>query len=373
VDFDYSDEQKLLKEQARRYLAQECGSTRVRGIADDPARLYDAALWRGLADLGWLGAAIPEEFGGLGLGRVELCVIAEELGYACAPVPFASTSFFVGEALLMAGSAAQKSRLLPRIASGELVGCIGTAEGPGPVAMGQVAASVQNGRLSGRKIPVVDGASAQIALVLATDEQGPGLFLAQMRTGGVRSESLPTLDPTRGAASVSFNEVPVERLGPAGDGWRLLERLNDRAAVLIAFEQLGGAERCLHMAREHALNRYAFGRKIGSFQAIKHKLADMFVRNELARSHAYYGAWALNSDAPELGRAAAAARVAACEAFWFASRENIHTHGGMGFTWESDCHLFYKRAKHLALVVGAPRVWKERLATHIQREFDGLQ
>jgi alkylation response protein AidB-like acyl-CoA dehydrogenase len=155
-------------------------------------------------------------------------------------------------------------------------------------------------------------------------------------------------------------------LGAQGDGWTLARRVLDRAAVLMAFEQLGGADVCLEMAKDYALNRYAFGRKIGSFQAIKHKLADMYVGNELARSNSYYGAWALSTNAAELPEAAASARIAATDAFHFASKENIQTHGGMGFTWELDCHLYYRRAKLLGLSLGASRGWKDRLVTYLE-------
>jgi alkylation response protein AidB-like acyl-CoA dehydrogenase len=161
--------------------------------------------------------------------------------------------------------------------------------------------------------------------------------------------------------------VSAQRLGAAGEGFVLIEKLFDRAAVLLAFEQCGGADKCLEMAKAYALERYAFGRVIASYQAIKHKLADMYVKNELARSNAYYGAWALNTNAPEMPVAASAARIAASEAFWFASKENIQTHGGIGFTWEMDCHLYYRRSRQLSLVAGAPRVWKERLVSHLER------
>src|ERR1700736_2532019 len=147
----------------------------------------------------------------------------------------------------------------------------------------------------------------------------------------------------------------------------LAESLLQRAAVLLAFEQIGGADRALEMAKDYALGRYAFGRPIGSYQAIKHKLADMYVKNELARSNAYYGAWALESSTADLPLAASAARVAASEAFWFAAKENLQTHGGMGFTWEVDCHLYYRRSRQLALVAGAPKLWKERLVSQLER------
>ena len=175
------------------------------------------------------------------------------------------------------------------------------------------------------------------------------------------------MDPTRGVAKLTFAGAAAERLGPAGEGAALAEAVMDRAAVLLAFEQLGGADRSLEMAKSYALERFAFGRQLGSYQAIKHKLADIYAKNELARSNAYYGAWALNAGAAELPVAASAARVAASEAFWFASKENIQTHGGMGFTWEVDAHLYYRRSRQLALVAGAPAVWKERLVSQLER------
>jgi alkylation response protein AidB-like acyl-CoA dehydrogenase len=203
--------------------------------------------------------------------------------------------------------------------------------------------------------------------VLAKEGGKPGLFLVDLDGAGVTREPLKTLDPTRDAGKLTFSGAPAKRLGGAGEGLDLLEQILDRAAVLLAFEQTGGADRCLEMAKEYALERYAFGRTIASYQAIKHKLADMYVKNELARSNAYYGAWALNTNAPEMPVAASAARIAASEAFWFASKENIQTHGGIGFTWEVDCHLYYRRSRQLSLVAGAPRVWKERLVSQLER------
>jgi alkylation response protein AidB-like acyl-CoA dehydrogenase len=174
-----------------------------------------------------------------------------------------------------------------------------------------------------------------------------------------------TVDPTRSHARVVFDNVAAEPLGAPGAGWPLVRKLLDRAAVLVAFEQVGGAQAALDMAREYAMGRFAFGRPIASFQAIKHKLVDMYVALELARSNAYYGAWALSTDAPDLPVAAAAARVSATEAFWLAAKENIQTHGGMGFTWEFDCHLYYRRAKLLALSLGSARRWKHELMNRL--------
>jgi alkylation response protein AidB-like acyl-CoA dehydrogenase len=367
MNFDFSDDQKFLKSEARKFLDANCSSQRVRGVLDDEVKAYDAALWKAVAEQGWLGAAIPEEHGGLGLGRLELCVIAEELGRAVAPIPFASTVYFLAEAVMLAGGDAQKAEILPKIAAGEVIGAVATSEGPGPLTPKSVKAQVSGGKLSGAKMPVTDGDIADLGLVLAQEGGKPSLFLVNLNGPGVTRETLKTLDPTRDAARLVFKDAPAERLGAAGEGFALLEQVLDRAAVLIAFEQCGGADRCLEMAKAYALERYAFGRPIASYQAIKHKLADVYVKNELARSNAYYGAWALNTGAAELPVAAAAARIAASEAFWFAAKENIQTHGGIGYTWEMDCHLFYKRSRQLALTAGAPRVWKERLVSQLER------
>lgn len=366
MNFDYSDDQKFLKDEARKFLEANCSTAKVRKVLDDDAKAYDEALWAAVAAQGWLGAAIPEEYGGLGLGHIELCAIAEELGRVVAPIPFASTVYVLAEAVMLAGTEAQKKALLPKIAAGEVIGCLATSEGPGVTTAGNLQASVSGGKLSGTKLPVTDGDIATHAVVLAKEGGQPGLFLVDL-SAGVTREPLATLDPTRDAAKLVFDGVAVERLGDAGEGFALLEQVLDRAAVLMAFEQTGGADRCLEMAKAYALERYAFGRVIASYQAIKHKLADIYVKNELARSNAYYGAWALNTGAPELPVAASAARIAASEAFWFAAKENIQTHGGIGFTWEVDAHLYYRRSRQLALVAGAPRVWKERLVSQLER------
>jgi alkylation response protein AidB-like acyl-CoA dehydrogenase len=208
--------------------------------------------------------------------------------------------------------------------------------------------------------------AAKHAVVLAVGVEGPGLYLVDLTGRGVERRGVSTIDPTRGSGEIAFAGAHAQPLGEPGKGLELLGRIQDRAAVLLAFEQLGGADRCLEMARDYALERYAFGRPIGSYQAIKHKLADVFIKNEVARANAYYGAWALSTGAPELPLAAAAARVAGSAAYWLAAKENIQTHGGIGFTWEADCHFFYRRARHLGLVVGAPRDWKRRLADRLE-------
>ncbi len=367
MNFDFSDDQKFLKNEARRFLEARCPTSKVRAVLDDPAASYDVELWKGVSGQGWLGTAIPEAHGGLGLGHLELCVIAEELGRALAPIPFASTVYFLAEALLMAGSEAQKQTWLPKIAAGEVIGCFASVERPGVLTEAQVQARVEGGRLNGTKLPVTDGDIADVAVVLARDGGRLSLFLVELGGAGVARETLQTLDPTRGAAKLGFSGAAARRLGEAGEGLALAEALLERAAVLLAFEQLGGADRALEMAKGYAIERYAFGRPIGSYQAIKHKLADIYVKNELARSSAYYGAWALDTGASELPLAAASARVSASEAYWNAAKENLQTHGGIGFTWQMDCHLFYRRAQQLGLVAGGAKAWKEKLVQQLER------
>jgi alkylation response protein AidB-like acyl-CoA dehydrogenase len=373
MNFDYTDDQKALKDEARRFLAARAPLTVARAVLEAPAAGMDAALWRAVGEQGWCGTAIPEEYGGLGVGYVELCALAEELGRSLAPTPFASSVYLFAEALLAAGSEAQKSEALPKVASGELIGALAVSEGPGVLAPERIETRVSNGALVGVKLPVIDGLTADRAVVLANAEDGPGLFVVDLTGPGVAREAVSTLDPTRGAARIEFFGAPAEPLGACGTALEVLEQIYDRAAVLIAFEQLGGADRCLEMARDYALQRYAFGRPIGANQAIKHKLADIYVKNAVARANAYYGAWALSVGAPELPIAAAGARIAASSAYWLAAKENIQTHGGIGFTWEADCHFFYRRARLLSLMLGATRVWKRKLADRLDAQVAAEQ
>ncbi|MGE0226490.1 MAG: acyl-CoA dehydrogenase family protein [Acetobacteraceae bacterium] len=358
MNFDFSDDLKQLRDQARRFLAEQCAPAVVRRSLDEEEP-FAADLWRSMAEMGWIGAAIPEEYGGAGLGYEGLCVLAEELGRVVAPVPFASTAYLAAEAILAAGTEAQKQEFLPKLADGSLIGCLALSEGTGNPDPGGVRARVHGGRLSGTKWPVADGTIADIAVVVARDEANQ-VAMYLVRLNDVKRRELRTLDPSRDHARFDLDDAPAERL-PNTDGWPAVQRLMDRAAILFAFEQVGGADASLQMARDYALERYAFGRPIGSFQAIKHKLADMYVALELARSNAYFGAWALATDASDLPLAAATARVSATEAFHLASKENIQTHGGIGFTWQVDCHLFYRRSKQLALNLGGAPYWKNRL------------
>ncbi|HLY58392.1 MAG TPA: acyl-CoA dehydrogenase family protein [Stellaceae bacterium] len=364
MNFDFSAEVKMMGEEARRFLSDRGAIRSLRRLydSDEP---FDRGLWQAIAEMGWLGAIVPEEHGGSALGYEALCILAGEIGAALPPLPFAATSYFVIDTLVRSGSEAQKSEYLPRLAAGELTGTFALAEGLGNPSPKAIEARVERGRLTGVKQPVVYGAVADLAVVVAVDETDePGLKLVDLTAGGVERHPIETFDRSRREATLRFNDAPCHPLGEGG--WGDVLRALDRAAILLAFEQVGGAQACLDMARDYALERYAFGRPIGSFQAIKHKLADVYVALELARAHCYYGAWALETGSAELPVAAAAARVAASEAYHQASKENIQTHGGMGITWELDCHFYYRRAKSLSLELGSPGFWKDRLIGAIE-------
>lgn len=363
MNFDFSDDQKLLKEQIARFLADKCPMKVVRRVLDGNEAFADE-VWKGLVDLGVPGIAIPEAYGGLGLSPLELCVAAEEIGRAAAPVPFDSSVVLATEALKLAGSEAQKKKWLPLLSSGQAIGTLATAEGPQTPRPRNVTTTFGGGRLNGRKVPVADGDAATFAIVLAKTS----LVLVELSQKGVAKKRVETIDPARKHAELTFTDATAELLGAEGEGWRLLERLYDTAAVYFAFAQVGGAEAAMYMARDYALQRQAFGRAIGSYQAIKHKLADCYVKLELARSNAYYGAMMLTDGGADLPLAAAAARIAATEAYDFASKENIQTHGGIGFTWEADTQFHLRRARVMALSIGGPMAWKDRLVTRLEQK-----
>ncbi|MDF7774775.1 acyl-CoA/acyl-ACP dehydrogenase [Sphingomonas sp. AOB5] len=330
MNFDFSEDVGAMREEVRRILSDKFPRGEVRQ-AVDAGRRFDRDFWALLGEMGWLGVAIPEEHGGSALGYEALCMIAEEVGAALPPVPFIST-ILAAEALTLFGSDAQRAKWLPRLATGEAVGCLALAG----------------------ELPVVDGDIADIAIVARDGD----LWLVELDQPGVVREPIEALDAVRTSVRLTF--TAAEKL--SGD----LSRFLDRAAILVAFEQVGGTRAALDMAVGYAQERYAFGRAIASFQAIKHKLADIYVALELARSNAYYGAYALEDEA-DLPVAASAARLAASEAYSLAAKENIHTHGGMGFTWESDCHLHYRRARELAVGLHSSRYWRDRLISHLDK------
>lgn len=359
MNFDFTVEQQQLRDQVRRFLEKNCPTSKVRARLDGAP--LDRSLWKSAANLGWMGTVIPEEYGGLGLTYVDLCVIAEEIGRCVAPLPFSSSAYLATGAILLAASEKQKEIWLPRLAEGDIIGTFALSEGHAVPSAQNMKARFDGSTLSGRKLPVVDSDCADFIIVTARDTNGEIVLChVDLQQKGVAIKPLDSVDPSRPHAMVTFDKAPAQLL-PTGKGWAAVERVINRAAVLLSFEQIGGAQRALEMARDHSLQRRTFGRQIGSYQAIKHKLADMWISIEIARSNAYYGAWALENGPAELGVAAAAARVAACEAYWLASKENIQTHGGVGFTWEYDCHLHYRRAALLGTALGSPRIWKNRL------------
>ena len=354
MNFEFSNEQQHLREEARKFLEENSTSTEVRRVLDGPEP-YHGELWRRVAELGWTGVCIPERYGGQELGYLELCVLAEELGRRLAPIPFASSVYLATEFLLAAGSEAQRERWLPRLADGSAIGTYASSRD---------GIRFRDDVLDGAECPVADGDVAAVAVVRA----GEDLALLPLDGEGVERRPVASIDPTRSQAEIVLRGARAEPLGAPGEAARLEARVYDRAAVLFAFEQLGGARAALDMGRDYALGRYAFGRPIGSFQAIKHMLADMFVTQELARSNCYYGAWALSQDHPELPLAAATARVAAGQAYEQCAKNNIQVHGGMGFTWEFDCHLYYRRSKLLSLQLGSTAMWKNLLIDRLVAE-----
>ena len=372
MNFDFSDEQKQLRDEARKFLSEQCPPKAVRAVLDGKVA-YDKGLWKGLAEMGFLGVAIPESYGGTGAGHLELCVIAEEMGRALAPVPFSSTVYLAAEALLLAGTEAQKQKWLPAIAKGDAIGTLALFEGKGNPRQEAIKLSASGGTLNGIKKPVPDGAIADFAIVATRTgssgrETDISLFLVDLKSEGVEARDLTNLDPTHGQAELTCKNCKAEPLGRANEGWSIITQVLDRAAILTAFEQVGGADRALEMGRDYALDRIAFGRPIGSFQAVKHMLADMYVSATLARSNCYYGAWALSTNASELPEAAAAARISATQAFQHCAKNNIQVHGGMGFTWEFDCHMYYRRANATALGLGSLSYWEDALIERMRKK-----
>lgn len=353
MNFDLSDEQKMLADQARGLLAERVPFDRLRKLIDAKAE-WDEPLWHELGAMGFLGANIPEEFGGLGLSELDLGVICEELGRVNAAVPFTSSIVLTADAIRLAGSDEQKSTWLPRLASGEVVGCFASAEGPGPLLGHGV--SFVDGTLNGIKQPVADAGIATIAVVQA----GDGLVLVELGQPGVERARLDSFDQLRPHYRITFRDAGAEAM----PGRNVIPTLLDRAAVQVAFEGVGGANACLDMARNYAMDRQIFGRALAGYQAIKHKLADVAVALELARSNAYYGGWAATSSPDELASAAACARLSAIKAFEAAARENLQVHGGIGYTFEANCHFYYRRDRLLAVNLGNRGHWADRLLNH---------
>jgi acyl-CoA dehydrogenase len=318
--------------------------------------------------MGLTGTAIPEIYGGVGAGYPSLCLVAEQLGAHLAPTPFSSSVYLATEAIMLVGTEAQKEHWLPKLATGEVTGTMAVVERIAQTTEASISVKFSGGNLTGKKLIVADGGTADFAVVLARDVSGDtALYITDLKQGSVSQVEVATIDPSRNSTSIVFNETPATLLGEAHDGWARLQQVYDRAAILFAFEQLGGAQSALDMAVNYAKQRFAFGRPIGSFQGLKHMMADMYVALKLAESNCYYAAWALSTNADDLPLAAATARVSATQAFQLCARDNIQVHGGMGFTWEFDCHLYYRRSNYLTLQLGGLSEWEGKLVDSLPK------
>ena len=368
MNFEFSDDQKLIQDQARQFLAEHSPLSTTRKVMDGQL-VYDSHLWKSIVNLGWTATAIDEQYGGLGLGSLELCVIAQELGRSLTPIPFFSTIYLAAEIIQQHGNEQQKQRLLPSIAAGETIVCVASSELAGQHLLEAKQTQYSNGQLSGKKIAVLDGVEADYAIVSATDtNKKHSLYLVNLHQADIQRTLSPSIDSSRPLASIEFINAVAEPLGADNAASAILTEAFDRAAVFTSFEQLGGCEASMQMGIDYTKQRFAFGRSVASFQAIKHIFADMYVAIELGRSNAYFAAWALSVNDKKLPLAAATARVSAIDAYYFCSKENIEVHGGMGFTWEFDCHLYYKRAQLLSSVIGSSRWWREQLVSRLLDE-----
>ena len=352
-----TDEQQQISAQARRLLTDTFSGARLRALLDAPGG-HDQAFWAACQEMGWTGATVPEAHGGLGLGAVELGLIALDCGRVVCGAPFLATGYAVGEALRLWGDEGLKASFLPSVATGELKGAIAFAEGHGDTVPKTPAVRFDGERLHGDKPWVVGGAAADLAVVLARAADGTSrLVLADLRGEGLTRRIPETLDNTRCVADLAFDGLAGVPL--SCDASAAAANLLQRLAVITAFEQVGGADACLELARDYAAQRQAFGQPIGKFQAIKHKVAEMYVLNEVARGNALRAAQSLAAEDPDLPLRAAAARLSATNAYEYAAAEAIQVHGAIGVTWEHDLHLHYRRARATALELGAIAAWED--------------
>ena len=374
MDFGFNQEQELLRATARKFFESECTSEYVRTRMAEPAGVTDA-FWAKLAEQGWLGLIYPEAYGGAGLGFVDLTVLMEEMGRAVMPGPFFSTVLLGGLTILEAGSDTQKKEWLGKISDGQAKVTLAFTE---PNARWDAAAVTVTAResggkftLSGTKLFVLDAHLADAFVVVARTregkrpEEGLSLFLVPRGAKGVDVKLLPTMDQTRKLCEVTFADVVVgaDALVGAKDGaWAPLSRVLDRATVALCAEMCGGAQRVLDMTTEYAKIRIAFGKPIGSYQGVKHKAADMLVEIENAKSLTYYAAWAVDENVPEAPLAASMAKAYVSDTFRKAAGTGIQLHGGIGFTWEHDLHLYFKRAKSSEFSFGDATWHRERVA-----------
>ena len=376
MNFGFSEEQEMLRRSARDFLEKECPMRLVREMMEDE-RGHSPGLWQKMVELGWTGWIVPEQYGGVGLSFVDLVLVLEEMGRVVLPGPFLSSAVFATVALLEGGSEAQRERYLPALAGGERIATVALWEPSGRLdADGVTATAAPEGdgyRLSGEKLFVPDALVADLLIVAARrpgsrGEEGVSLFCVETGAAGVARTALRSMDQTRKLAEVALDGVRVEAdalLGGEGGGWRLVERIADRGKVALCAESCGGAEKVLELSVAYAKVREQFGRPIGSFQAIQHKCADMMVQVESSKSATYYAAWAVANDVPEAPLAAAMAKAYCSDAFRQVAGEGIQIHGGIGFTWEHDMHIYFKRAKSSEVTFGDATWNREIVAAHL--------
>ncbi len=369
MNFAFSEEQEELRNIVRQFLEAKSPETAVREQMDTE-RGYDPEVWSQMAEqLGLQSLIIPEEFGGQGFGYVELVVVLEEMGRALVCAPYFSSVVLAANTVIHSGDDAAKAAILPGIASGETIATVAFTEPNGKWdASGIEATATKSGdawKINGTKMYVIDGHTATTILVAARTDAGVSIFSVDGEAAGLTRTALSTMDQTRKQAKLEFADVEGTLVGTDGGGWDLLSTVLDLAAVALAAEQVGGAQMCLDMSVEYAKVRVQFGRPIGSFQAIKHKCADMLLEVESAKSAAYYAGWCASEMNDELPAVASLAKAYCSEAYFHAAAENIQIHGGIGFTWEHPAHLYFKRAKSSELLFGDPTYHRELLAQRI--------
>jgi len=369
MNFAFTEEQEELRSTVRAFLENKSSEEAVREQMETEQG-YDTAVWQQMGEqMGLQGLAIPEEFGGSGYSFVELGIVLEEMGRALLCAPFFSTAVLAANTLIHSGDDAAKQAHLPGIASGETIATVAYVEPSGKwdesgITM-EASGSGSDVTLSGTKSFVIDGHIANLIIVAAKSPEGTSLYAVQGDAAGLTRTSLSTMDQTRKQAKLDFDNTPATLIGEAGKGWETLSTVLDLVAVGLAAEQVGGAQMVLEQAVEYAKVRVQFGRPIGSFQAIKHKCADMLLEVESAKSAAYYGLWCAAEMNDELASTASLAKAYCSEAYFHAAAENIQIHGGIGFTWEHPAHLYFKRAKSSELMFGDPTFHREQLAQRI--------
>jgi alkylation response protein AidB-like acyl-CoA dehydrogenase len=369
MNFAFSEEQEELRKTVRSFLENKSPEAEVRRLMETEDG-YDPAVWAQMGEqMGLQGLAIPEEFGGSGYSYVELGIVLEEMGRALLCAPYFSTVVLAANTLLHSGDEAAMKDFLPGIAGGETIATLAYTEPSGRwdesgVTM-EATPSADGWTLNGTKMFVIDGHTADLVIVAARTAAGVSLFTVVGDATGLTRTPLSTMDQTRKQARLEFSGTPARLVGTDGGGWTTLSTVLDLAAVGLAAEEVGGAQKVLEMAVEYAKVRVQFGRPIGSFQAIKHKCADMLLEVESAKSAAYYGMWCAAELNDELPSVASLAKAYCSEAYFHAAAENIQIHGGIGFTWEHPAHLYFKRAKSSELLFGDPTYHRELLAQRI--------